>query len=442
MPGRLIAAAREHWGRLDGALISVGGPPTGTVTSTTDDEWRASFAAVFLGGVRTAREVAAELGEGGSIAFVLSTSVKGPLTEMAVSNGLRPGLAMVAKQLADELGPRGIRVNGLLPGRVGTERVAELDALQGDPAAAKARAAEHIPLRRDGEPSGVRPCRGVPAQPRRVVRHRRHAARRRRCDAGALRVPHRRRPSSSRAAGRGAARRDPSPPPRPGSRTRTSRAGRRTTTGARRRSAGPLLRSGSSAGSSGVPAFGVLGQQVDEAAVHAGSRSPAGSARWRSPAWTRPRPGPSRRASRRTQPVTVTRPAGGAGTSGRVGETLVGGRVPAAVDQQRRTGRGDERYDDVDARVAFAGPVADHDGLAHVVRAGRRDDRVLRPRTTDRCRWRAPRSTGVGAAAWLLRMMALFAFVDGRAGATASVPAAGRRTRAAARCRGTGAIVG
>ncbi len=153
MPGRLIAAAREHWGRLDGALISVGGPPTGTVTSTTDDEWRASFAAVFLGGVRTAREVAAELGEGGSIAFVLSTSVKGPLTEMAVSNGLRPGLAMVAKQLADELGPRGIRVNGLLPGRVGTERVAELDALQADPAAAKARAAEHIPLRRDGEPS-------------------------------------------------------------------------------------------------------------------------------------------------------------------------------------------------------------------------------------------------------------------------------------------------
>ena len=60
---------------------------------------------------------------------------------------------MVAKQLADELGPRGIRVNGLLPGRVGTERVAELDALQDDPVAAKASAAEAIPLRRDGEPS-------------------------------------------------------------------------------------------------------------------------------------------------------------------------------------------------------------------------------------------------------------------------------------------------
>jgi 3-oxoacyl-[acyl-carrier protein] reductase len=153
LPGRLISTARERWGRLDGALISVGGPPTGTVASTTDDQWTAAFEAVFLGGVRLAREVAATLGEGGSIAFVLSTSVKAPLTQMAISNGLRPGLAMIAKQLADELGPRGIRVNGLLPGRVATERVAELDALWPDPAAAKASAAERIPLRRDGEPS-------------------------------------------------------------------------------------------------------------------------------------------------------------------------------------------------------------------------------------------------------------------------------------------------
>ena len=152
-PGRLITTAIDRWGRLDGALISVGGPPAGSVVSTTDEQWTSSFAAVFLGAVRTAREVAARLGEGGSLAFVLSTSVKGPLTEMAISNGLRPGLAMVAKQLADELGPRGIRVNGLLPGRVGTERVAELDALQDDPVAAQASAAERIPLRRDGEPS-------------------------------------------------------------------------------------------------------------------------------------------------------------------------------------------------------------------------------------------------------------------------------------------------
>ena len=153
LPSRLMAAARQRWERLDGALVSVGGPPTGTVTATTDEQWTAAFGSVFLGAVRVAREVAAELGDGGSIAFVLSTSVRAPLPAMAVSNGLRPGLAMVAKQLADELGPRGIRVNGLLPGRVGTERVAELDAMREDPEAARAAARERIPLGRYGEPS-------------------------------------------------------------------------------------------------------------------------------------------------------------------------------------------------------------------------------------------------------------------------------------------------
>ncbi|HET7432421.1 MAG TPA: SDR family oxidoreductase [Nocardioides sp.] len=153
VPARLIAAARERWGRLDGALVSVGGPPRGQVSQMTDEQWTTAFGSVFLGAVRIAREVAAELGEGGSIAFVLSTSVRAPIGEMAISNGLRPGLAMVAKQLADELGPRGIRVNGLLPGRIRTERIVELDEASGDPEAARISAEQSIPLGRAGEPS-------------------------------------------------------------------------------------------------------------------------------------------------------------------------------------------------------------------------------------------------------------------------------------------------
>ena len=151
-PARLITAARERWGRLDGALISVGGPPTGAVTENTDEQWRTAFEAVFLGAVRLAREIGAELGEGGALALVLSSSVRSPLAGMAISNGLRPGLAMVAKTLADELGPRSVRVNGLLPGRVGTERVAELDGATGDAAAAREAAIAKIPLGRYGEP--------------------------------------------------------------------------------------------------------------------------------------------------------------------------------------------------------------------------------------------------------------------------------------------------
>ena len=54
-PGLLIAAARERFGRLDGALISVGGSPPGTVVTTTEDAWRSAFESVFLGAVRLAR---------------------------------------------------------------------------------------------------------------------------------------------------------------------------------------------------------------------------------------------------------------------------------------------------------------------------------------------------------------------------------------------------
>jgi 3-oxoacyl-[acyl-carrier protein] reductase len=151
-PSRLIAAAHDSWGGLDGALISVGGPPKGPVTGIDDDQWSAAFGSVFLGAVRLSREIGQALPPGGAMALVLSSSVRAPLADMAISNGLRPGLAMVAKTLADELGASGVRVNGLLPGRIGTERVAELDAAGGDPEAARAAAIKTIPLGRYGEP--------------------------------------------------------------------------------------------------------------------------------------------------------------------------------------------------------------------------------------------------------------------------------------------------
>ena len=151
-PGRLLAGDRERWGRIDGALISVGGPPKGPVSEIDDEQWMRAFESVFLGAVRLCRELGGALGQGGALALVLSSSVRAPLVDMAISNGLRPGLAMVAKTLADELGPHGVRVNGLLPGRVGTERVAELDAAGGDPEAARAAAIRSIPLGRYGEP--------------------------------------------------------------------------------------------------------------------------------------------------------------------------------------------------------------------------------------------------------------------------------------------------
>lgn len=152
-PGLLADAALARWGRLDGVLVSVGGPPRGTVGEITDEQWTDAFSSVFLGAVRLCRDLAPRLGEGGSIALVLSTSVRVPLPAMALSNGLRPGLAMIAKTLADELGPRGIRVNALLPGRIRTDRLVELDAAAGgDPLERDRSASAAIPLRRSGLP--------------------------------------------------------------------------------------------------------------------------------------------------------------------------------------------------------------------------------------------------------------------------------------------------
>ncbi|WDV50724.1 SDR family oxidoreductase [Streptomyces coeruleorubidus] len=151
-PAVLIRAAREHFGRFNGVLVSVGGPPAGFVADNTDEQWQAAFEAVFLGAVRLARAASAELEAGGVIGFVLSGSVYEPIPGLTISNGLRPGLAGFAKSLSDELGPRGIRVVGVLPGRIDTDRVRELDALSADPEATRAASESRIPLRRYGAP--------------------------------------------------------------------------------------------------------------------------------------------------------------------------------------------------------------------------------------------------------------------------------------------------
>ncbi|MEV1145314.1 SDR family oxidoreductase [Micromonospora sp. NPDC049799] len=154
-PERLVAAARHHFGRLDGALVSVGGPPAGTAASVDDARWRESFETVFLGTVRVVRTVAGVLaeGDGGAIGLVLSTSARSPVPGLGISNGLRPGLVGMAKDVADEYGPRGVRVVGLLPGRIRTDRSEQLFAAAADPDQARAEAEAGIPLRRIGEPA-------------------------------------------------------------------------------------------------------------------------------------------------------------------------------------------------------------------------------------------------------------------------------------------------
>ena len=156
---QIVATTLAAFGRLDGALISVGGPPAGSALDTTDDLWRAGFDSTFLGPVRLIRALSPVLpgsfgsgaGTSGAILLVLSTSARSPIPDLAVSNGLRPGLAGLTKQFGDELGGRGIRINAIAPGRFATDRVASLDARSGDPTEVRRAVESGIPLGRYGE---------------------------------------------------------------------------------------------------------------------------------------------------------------------------------------------------------------------------------------------------------------------------------------------------
>ncbi|MET7392978.1 SDR family oxidoreductase [Dactylosporangium sp. NPDC005572] len=149
---RLVELAQTRFGRLDGALVSVGGPSFGGVLEMPESAWLDSFQTIFLGTLRLCQVVADAIGsvpegEDAALALVLSSSVRVPLDRLAISNGLRPGLAGLAKDLSNELGPRGIRVLSLLPGKVLTDR--NLLASAGDPAGA----VQSIPLRRGADPA-------------------------------------------------------------------------------------------------------------------------------------------------------------------------------------------------------------------------------------------------------------------------------------------------
>jgi len=142
--------------RLDGVVVNAGGPPLGNALDLSDDDWRSSYELLIGGPLRVLRALVPLMGEGGAILFVTSSSVRQPIDGLDTSNVLRPGVAALAKVLARELGPRGIRVNSVGPGRIDTDRVRSNDASRAertdrDVEDVKREAEQGIPLRRYGE---------------------------------------------------------------------------------------------------------------------------------------------------------------------------------------------------------------------------------------------------------------------------------------------------
>jgi 3-oxoacyl-[acyl-carrier protein] reductase len=114
-------------GGLDGLLVNSGGPPPGLFDTTDEEAWRKAIDGTLLSTIRVVRAALPHLREGRdpSIAIILSSSVREPIPGLITSNVIRPGLSGLIKTLVTEIAP--IRINGLAPGRFGTDRIRQLD---------------------------------------------------------------------------------------------------------------------------------------------------------------------------------------------------------------------------------------------------------------------------------------------------------------------------
>lgn len=151
-----VSATVAAWGnRIDGLLVNAGGPPAAAFKDITDAQWQAAFDLTLMSSVRMIRAALQHMGEGSAILTVTSSSIKEPIERLGLSTVMRAGVAGLVKTLADELAPEGIRVNNLIPGRIDTDRVAQLDQGAANRAGisfeeARARSLTKIPLKRLG----------------------------------------------------------------------------------------------------------------------------------------------------------------------------------------------------------------------------------------------------------------------------------------------------
>jgi 3-oxoacyl-[acyl-carrier protein] reductase len=153
------AATVKQFGGVDLLFANTGGPPAGTALGFDDHAWHCAFELLLMSVVRSVRLVVPSMRArgGGAILVGTSSSVKEPLPNLALSNVLRSGVTSLAKTLSVELAPEKIRVNTLIPGRIATDRLRQLDEINAKKSGVpledyQARSASTIPLGRYGAP--------------------------------------------------------------------------------------------------------------------------------------------------------------------------------------------------------------------------------------------------------------------------------------------------
>jgi 3-oxoacyl-[acyl-carrier protein] reductase len=147
---RLVTRTLEAFGGIDIVVWNSGGPPASKASELTDDQLETAFELLLLPAVRLVRLSLPylEKSSAGRVICITSSSVKEPSANLALSNTIRPGVTGWAKSLSRELGPKGITVNCVAPGRIDTPRMTELYG----PGGPSAEELAEIPLGRMGTP--------------------------------------------------------------------------------------------------------------------------------------------------------------------------------------------------------------------------------------------------------------------------------------------------
>lgn len=124
-------ATIERFGGLDLLFTNSGGPPAGPAVGQDDAAWQKTFDLLLLSAVRMVRLAVPSMLErgGGAIVLPTSTAVKEPIANLALSTVMRASVPALSKVLAQELAAKNIRVNHLIPGRIDTDRVREVDEI-------------------------------------------------------------------------------------------------------------------------------------------------------------------------------------------------------------------------------------------------------------------------------------------------------------------------
>ncbi len=133
-PAAAVFEAVDAMGGLDLLVANTGGPAPGAFDALDDDAWLGAIEGTLLSVLRLIRAALPHLRAGTDPAILinLSSSVREPIPALTASNVLRPGLSGLIKSLTAEIAP--IRINGLAPGRISTDRIAFLDSKRAEAA--------------------------------------------------------------------------------------------------------------------------------------------------------------------------------------------------------------------------------------------------------------------------------------------------------------------